>query len=36
MDTEWLYDFPFKLPINLEAIDDAVLSLSIKFEGFLP
>ena len=34
MDTEWLYDFPFKLPINLEAIDDAVLSLSIKFEGF--
>lgn len=30
----WIYDFPFKLPMNLKAIDSAVRSFSVKYDAF--
>ena len=30
---DWLYNFPFTLPINLGAIDDAVRAFSIKYSA---
>lgn len=30
----WIYNFPFKLPINLKAIDNAVRSFSVKYDAF--
>ena len=34
MITNWLYNFPIKLPVDVEAIDQAVTNLSIKYSGF--
>ncbi len=34
MNTDWLYDFPFKIPIDLGAIDDAVRGFSTKYDSF--
>lgn len=34
MDLNWLFDFPFKIPINLNAIDKAVRSFSVKHDAF--
>lgn len=31
---DWLYNFPFEIPINLKAIDDAVIDFSIKYDTF--
>lgn len=30
----WIYDFPFKLPMNLKSIDSAVRSFSVKYDAF--
>lgn len=32
--TNWLKDFPFKIPLNLEKIDTSVRNFSIKYESF--
>lgn len=34
MNTDWLYNFPFEIPINLKAIDDAIFDFSIKYDTF--
>lgn len=34
MDTDWLYNFPFEIPINLSAIDNAVRQFSVKYDTF--
>lgn len=34
MNTNWLYDFPFKIKINLSAVDNSVRSFSIKYATF--
>lgn len=31
---DWLYRFPFKLPIDLQAIDNAVRAFSVKYDAF--
>lgn len=31
---DWLYDFPFKIPVNLQAIDDSVRAFSVKYDTF--
>lgn len=31
---DWLYSFPFEVPIDLETIDDAVKAFSIKYDAF--
>jgi glycine betaine/proline transport system substrate-binding protein len=31
---DWLYDFPFKIPIDFNAIDAAVRSFSIRYDKF--
>lgn len=31
---DWLYNFPFEIPINLVAIDNAVRSFSVKYDAF--
>ncbi|HKM39495.1 MAG TPA: ABC transporter permease subunit [bacterium] len=31
---DWLYNFPFQLPINLGAVDDVVRAFSIKYASF--
>ncbi len=30
----WLYEFPVKIPVNLQAIDDSVRAFSIKYDTF--
>ena len=30
----WLYDFPFKVPVNFRAIDNAVRAFSVKHDAF--
>ncbi len=30
----WIYNFPFRLPLNLKAIDSAVRSFSVKYDAF--
>lgn len=32
--TKWLREFPFKIPINVNKIDDAVRNFSIKYDSF--
>lgn len=34
MNIDWLYDFPFEIPINLSAIDNAVRNFSTKYSSF--
>ena len=34
MNTDWFYDFPFKIPIDLGAIDNAVRTFSAKYDSF--
>ena len=34
VDKNWLYDFPFKIDIDLDAIDDGVRNFSIKHNTF--
>lgn len=34
LNASWLYDFPFKIPINLTSIDDAVKGLSIRYDNY--
>lgn len=34
MNTDWFYDFPFKIPIDLGAIDNAVRIFSAKYDSF--
>lgn len=31
---DWLYEFPFKIPVNLQAIDDSVRAFSVKYDVF--
>ncbi len=31
---DWLYEFPFKIPVNLKAIDDSVRAFSVKYDVF--
>ena len=31
---DWLYEFPIKIPVNLQAIDDSVRAFSIKYDAF--
>lgn len=31
---DWLYNFPFKIPVNLNAIDDSVRAFSVKYDMF--
>lgn len=31
---DWMYEFPFKFPINLKAIDDSVRAFSVKHSAF--
>lgn len=31
---DWLYNFPLKLSIDLEAIDNAVKGFSVKYDDF--
>ncbi|MDR7871071.1 MAG: ABC transporter permease subunit [Tissierellaceae bacterium] len=31
---DWLYNFPFEIPVNFKAIDDFVKGLSIRFDTF--
>ena len=34
MNTDWIFDFPFKYNIDTKAIDDSVRAFSIKYDGF--
>ena len=34
MNTDWLFNFPFEIPMNLNAIDDAVRAFSVKHDTF--
>lgn len=31
---DWLYNFPFKIPINLNAIDESIRAFSIRYDVF--
>lgn len=31
---DWLYNFPFEVPVNFQAIDDAVRAFSVKHDAF--
>ena len=31
---DWLYEFPFKIPIDLQAIDKSVRAFSVKYDVF--
>lgn len=31
---DWLYNFPFKIPVNLQAIDKSVRAFSVKYDVF--
>lgn len=31
---DWLYEFPIRIPVNLQAIDDSVRAFSIKYDAF--
>lgn len=33
-NSNWVYDFPFELPINLSAIDSSVRAFSVKYDAF--
>ena len=34
MNTDWIYNFPFEIPINLTALDRAVREFSTKYDNF--